>query len=238
MNKLQHSSELVKSPEQIVVEYLQKHPDFFTQNPTVLATMEIPHERGAAVSLVERQLTVLREENQQLQQDNQQLHYQLEELIAIAKENEQLNRRIQRLIVALVAATDAESFFNYLYDTLHNEFHTDAVILRLFVVPNAMLMGRQEFVEYDAQVFALFEKLLSTSKPICGQLSAAQTDYLFSQESEIASAVLIPLGAPKPQGILAMGSRDSERFHGDMGTDLLKYMGELISHLLKPWLHV
>jgi hypothetical protein len=48
--------------------------------------------------------------------------------------------------------------------------------------------------------------------------------------------VLIPLGIPKPQGMLAIGSKEVSRFHADMGTDLLKYMGELISQLLSVWL--
>jgi uncharacterized protein YigA (DUF484 family) len=97
------------------------------------------------------------------------------------------------------------------------------------------LAGRKEFVEYDAQVFSLFENLLSNPKPVCGRLASAQADYLFPEDN-ITSAVLIPLGIPKPQGILAMGSRDIARFHVGMGTDLIQYMGAVISQLLKRWL--
>ncbi|ALG68180.1 DUF484 family protein [Beggiatoa leptomitoformis] len=215
--------------EDAIVEYLKRHPKFFSRHENLLAVLEIPHQqKGSAVSLVERQLMVLREENQQLQR-------KLDNLIAIAKQNELLNQRIQRLISVLAAAASADEFFNMLYSTLHKEFGTDAVVVKLFDMPNPVLAGRQEFVEYDAQVFTLFETLLGTNHPSCGRLSHAQTDYLFPQ-SRIASAVLIPLGVPKANGILAMGSNEVSRFHAGMGTDLLKYMGDLISHLLKPWL--
>jgi uncharacterized protein YigA (DUF484 family) len=216
--------------EEAVAHYLQRHSEFFTHHEELLAQIEIPHIRGNAVSLIERKLAVLREENVQLQR-------QLAELIAIAQENEQLNQKIQRLIVALVSVNGLEEFFQTLYTQLNNEFRTDAVVIRWFEVPHSGVIERPEFVEYDAQVFTLFEILLESKQPICGQLLKEQVDYLFpSLTNPIASAVLIPLGIPKPQGLLAMGSHDASRFHSAMATDLLQYLGDIISHLLKMWL--
>lgn len=210
--------------EEAVIEYLEHHPDFFIRHPTLLAKMTVMQPPSPAVPLAERQLAVLREENRRLQ-------HRLDSLIAIAKENEQLNQRVQRLIVALSGTKNVDEFFDHLYDILQNEFNSDAVVVRLFGLPNPSLAGRQEFVEYDAQIFTLFEALLTANQPICGRLPATQSTYLFA-EAKIASAVLIPLGTPKPQGVLAIGSREISRFHANMGTDLLKYMGELISQLL------
>ncbi|MCV6639624.1 DUF484 family protein [Candidatus Albibeggiatoa sp. nov. NOAA] len=212
--------------EEDVESYLYQHPKFFNNHADLLAAMEIPHERGDAVSLVERQLSVLREENQRLQS-------QFGELVNIAKENEGLNQRIQGILLNLAQANSLEELFDNLYETLHAEFKTDAITVRLFEVSENH--EREEFVEYDAQVFHLFESILSGSHTVCGQLEAAQKDYLFA-EQDITSAVLIPLGAPKARGILAMGSQEISRFHSGMSTDLLKYMGELIGQLLQLWL--
>jgi len=216
-------------PESAVVDYLRQHPDVFTRHEELLAKMEIlPSPKGPAISLVERQLTVLREENRQLQ-------HKFESLIAIAQKNEQLNQRIQRIVAALASASSPEEFFNTLYDCIQHEFNTDALVVRLFFSPNASFAGRPEFVEYDAQVFALFETVLEQNQTLCGRLTSEQTTYLFSND-QINSAVLIPLGVPKPQGILGLGSQEVSRFHAGMSTDLLRYMGELVSHLLKWWL--
>lgn len=217
--------------EKSVVDYLRQHPDFFTHHEELLTKMAIPPShtsRGTVVSLAERQLTVLREENRQLQ-------HQLETLIGVAKKNEQLNQRIQRIVATLASVNGPDEFFDTLYESLKQEFDTEAVMVRLFLVPNPFLAGRPEFVEYDAQVFALFEKVLEQNETLCGRLSTTQADYLFPNH-KIASAVLIPLGVPKPQGLLAMGSPEVSRFHAGMSTDLLRYMGELVSHLLKLWL--
>lgn len=216
--------------DEVIAHYLQQHPEFFTHHESLLAIMKIPHITGSAISLIERQLAVLREENQQLQR-------QLDKLVKIAQENEQLNWRIQRLIAALVSATGIDEFFDILYTTVANEFNTQAVAVRWFELPSGHLAQRSEFKEYDAQVFALFENLLANSTPFCGQLTTERLEYLFPNNN-VVSAVLLPLGKPKPQGVLAMGSDDISRFHASMGTELLQYMADLISHLLKMWLRL
>jgi len=216
--------------EDSIADYLYQHPDFFTRHQQLVMELEIPHLRGQAVSLVERQVQVLREENQHLE-------HKLTQLIDNAKRNEELNQRIQRIIISLAAVDSVDAFFNTLYEVMLKEFHTDDVVLRLFEVPHSTLSGRKEFVEYDAQVFTLFEPLLNQGTPLCGQLNAAQMTYLFP-EQDIKSAVVLPIGIPKPQGVLALGSEELTRFHAGMGTELLKYMSDVISHLLAPWLRV
>ena len=64
-----------------VAAYLQQHPDFFLRRPDILSNLSIPHETGEAVSLIEHQIKVLRK-----QTDN--YRKQLEELVAVAREND------------------------------------------------------------------------------------------------------------------------------------------------------
>ncbi len=211
-----------------VVEYLKGHPEFLVRHESLLARMTIPHERGKAVSLVERQLSVLRDENQQLQR-------QLNNLIEIAKRNQELNQRIQTLVTRLVGAETFEQCLETLYQGLAEEFHNDAVSLRLFGGPPIAGFGeRPEFVEYDAQVFNLFEEVLDRGRPLCGRPGQARAEYLFP-ERKVESAVLIPVGLPKPCGILALGSADVARYSPSMGTELLEYLGNILSELIKIW---
>ncbi|MDM8559891.1 DUF484 family protein [Candidatus Parabeggiatoa sp. HSG14] len=235
MRKTQENQQQTQElPEKAVVEYLKQHPDFFIHHEDLLTKMEITHASDMAISLVEQKRVVLDQENRRLQEKNQQLQRNLDDLIAIAQQNEELNQRIRHLVVALTEVDNMDEFFHILYSTLCNEFNTDAVVVRYFEV-STFAEERQEFVEYDAQIFTLFENVLENQLPICGQLSTAQIEYLFPN-SKIASAVLIPLGTPKqPRGLLAMGSHDASRFHVNMSTDLLQYLAELLSNLLKRW---
>ena len=47
--------------EESIANYLQRNPDFFERHQAVLMRLRLPHVRGGAtISLVERQIEVLR----------------------------------------------------------------------------------------------------------------------------------------------------------------------------------
>jgi|WetSurMetagenome_2_1015567.scaffolds.fasta_scaffold299059_2 uncharacterized protein len=212
--------------EQTVAEYLRRHPEFFMRNESLLTKVRIPHHTGSAVSLIERQLSVMRDENQQLQR-------QLEHLISAAKRNETLLQQIQRTVNAVLNTENLDNFFEILYSQIALNFRTDAVTVRLFSGIDR-ISHRPEFEDYDAHTFALFERVLASNRPMCGQLSNAQAVYLFPND-QIGSAVLIPLGTPEPQGILALGSTNVSRFFNGMSTDLLAFLGDQVSRILTLW---
>src|ERR1700682_2895889 len=80
-----------------VAEYLQTYPDFFERNSPLLIKLRLPHLRdaGATVSLVERQVEVLRERNQSLER-------KLKELVDVARANDALADRNHRLKPRLI----------------------------------------------------------------------------------------------------------------------------------------
>ncbi|MBT3060724.1 MAG: DUF484 family protein, partial [Candidatus Thiodiazotropha sp. (ex Lucina pensylvanica)] len=108
-----------------VAEFLDLHPEFFANRPELLGKIEIPHESGTAVSLIERQVETLRRQLQESQQ-------QLSELLQVARSNEILQERMHRLTLELIDAATFEEVLNALEDELHDDFKADAVELRLF----------------------------------------------------------------------------------------------------------
>ena len=56
-----------------VARYLRTHSDFFKHHTDLIETLAIPHETGVAVSLVERQVELLRNKNKELDQKLHQL---------------------------------------------------------------------------------------------------------------------------------------------------------------------
>ena len=51
----------VELSDDAVCDYLEAHPDFFEQHKSLLNTMQLPHASGGTISLVERQVSVLRQ---------------------------------------------------------------------------------------------------------------------------------------------------------------------------------
>jgi uncharacterized protein len=81
---------------------------------------------------------------------------------------------------------------------------------------------------------ALFSDFLARGRPNCGRLDREKLEYLFGpQAGETGSAALIPLQAPPLAGVLAIGSRDPERFHAGKSVDFLQRLAEVVSAKLQ-----
>ena len=227
--KENHTSE--RSTENLVADYLKNNLDFFVKNPAILAELKIPHEHGGAISLVEKQLTVLREQNQET---NKKIH----ELIEIATQNEELARRMHQLALTLIDADDPKDIFSTMYDNLKKNFHADRVIVRLFANPAFMdSSATDEFVGKESIEESLFKRIIEKREPLSGKMKHQQQVFLFGDDGDdIASSVMIPLHGVGWGGILAIGSFDAERFQPGMGIELLANLGEILSFIIKPWI--
>lgn len=217
--------------EDEVEHYLLAHPDFFEQHARLLEALRIPHPRGQAVSLVERQVEVLRTRNRQLER-------KLIDLVQVARDNEALSSRLHRLALGLMEADGLNDVIAITRDLLRTEFPSTHVVLKLFKNPRAALQANMHLVADDDPAAHLFDNLFATKRPVCGLLADERAQCLFGAEApEIASAVLIPLMDDKRLAVLALGSVDKERFHAGMGTLFLGYLGELVSRAIASHLH-
>lgn len=214
-----------------VAEYLQTYPDFFERNGALLAKLRLPHLRdaGATVSLVERQVEVLRERNQTLER-------KLKELVDVARANDGLADRIHRLTQRLIRAHLLPETVDAIETSLREDFDARNSVLVLFMEAAGTLDAQARFLR-TAQAtdpeMKSFESLLQSGKPRCGQIRDAQRDYLFGKDSvEIGSVALTPLGQKGALGLLAIGASDAERFHPGMSTEFLSRIGELVTYAL------
>lgn len=212
--------------EEAVARYLEDHPDYFQRYPETLSRILLSHETGGkAVSLIERQVQVLREQNQALQR-------QLRELVNNARENDVLSGRLHRFATAMIGCSSLDDVLDTTHDLLRQEFKLDAVVILLQGRPTQG--GRAELVpEDDKRLNSLFLQF-NSGKPICGgKFEDSLMSYLFSgRASEIKSSALIPLGGKHPHGVLGLGTQDPYRFHPGMGTVYLTRLGEMLTHSL------
>lgn len=217
--------------EGTVIRYLREHPDFFVRWPGILEELQIPHPCGRSVSLIEYQVTVLRDQVHALKR-------QLQELVTHARSNEAVTERMHRLTLGLIECRRVADLFAVLYQSLLEDFRVDAAIVKLFVAPRLERdRGRCEFVAEDPRARALFENVLKARDPVCGRLRATQLTYLFGeQHGEMGSGALLPLGERDCIGFLAIASRDLYRFQPGIGTAFLKHLAEIVSRQLSSHL--
>jgi len=217
--------------EQAVVQYLHRNADFFEQHPQLLARMRLQHPRnGSTVSLIERQVEVLREKIQA--QDTK-----LEEFVRVARANNVLAEKIHRFTRRLLrtagtgpAIAEIEASLREDFDTFHAVLVLPATNAPVEQDPNCRFLRR---VSADDAGYRSFDTLFAACKPRCGQIRDSQRDFLFGTESpNIGSVAMIPLGGQPAVGLLALGSVDRDRFHPGMSTEFLARMGELITDAL------
>jgi len=226
------NSEQLLTAEQ-VKNYLQQNSDFFTDHPDVLDSVQLVDVPEGIISLAQRQ-------SERLQSKNQQLHQQLNMLIENARQNTALQSRVHQLCLRLMDAPSFGTLLPMLMKELKHEFKADEVALRWFyagdVEPQLPDTGENIVSQHaDADNLRIFDKLLSKQKPVCGRLTKAQKELLFANKADkVQSVACLPLGHNPCAGLLAIASYDEDRFHADMATDYLSFLGEVTMRLLRP----
>lgn len=213
-----------------VAEYLSNNPKFFTQHKKLLADIELPHQSGNTISLVERQVAVLRERNMDMR-------HRLSDLLDNARDNDRLFDKTKRLMLHLLESQDLKQVIDALFHSFDNEFkihHT-----RLLLIGNAGVLPTST----QAQIISLDDAqknipgLLKTNRAFCGALGPTETQFIFGTDAgSIGSAATVPLLHGTTFGLLAIGNRDPEYYRSSMGTLFLGYIAEGLNRLIPRYL--
>jgi len=84
-----------------------------------------------------------------------------------------------------------------------------------------------QVVPRDSPHLGSFRDCLADGEPLCGRLQPEKNAVLYSAVAEeVQSSALVPIPAV---GLVAVGSRDGNRFYPGMGTLFLRMMGESLA---------
>jgi uncharacterized protein YigA (DUF484 family) len=202
-----------------VAAYLRRHPNFLEHYPDLALSLVMPRQERQASSLASYQLDVLRDKNRELNR-------RLAELFANAQDNERLTVRTHQLGLALMRASSAADTWRAMVATLREDFAGDRIEALAFAPLDGLGEGDEWFrvvTSADARM-APFRDFLAANEPLCGRLNPDKLEVLFGGAApDAASVALLPLAG---HGVLAIGSRDPNRFFPGMGTLFLRLMAE------------
>lgn len=218
-----------ESEEESVAQYLSHNADFFERHQNLLTRLRLPHVRsGATISLVERQVEVLREKQQSLED-------KLAEFVRVARANDTLADKVHRFTRRLLKASSREEVLTEVEASLREDFDAfNSVLILVGLAPQSFSARFVRTLTAEDPNLKSFESLFASGKPRCGQVRDTQREFLFgSDANEIGSVALVPLGEKGSLGLLALASADRDRFHPGMSTEFLARMGELISDALR-----
>jgi len=213
-----------------VAAYLATRPDFFDRHPELLANLRLPHTRGDAstVSLIERQLEVLRERVRDSET-------KLRTLVDNGRNNDLLATKMHRLATRLIGARDTAARLAAIEVSLREDFAAREFVLVL-ARPATAGASAARFVRHvatDDAGLKSFESLFAAAKPRCGRIRDGQREFLFPSASvTVGSAALVPLALAGTPALLAIASPDVDHFNPTMSTDFLARIGDLIATAL------
>jgi uncharacterized protein YigA (DUF484 family) len=213
----------VQISEDMVREYLIEHGDFLQRNPDLMDHLHIEHPTGSAVSLVEKQVSVLRERNVDMRR-------RLTSLTSNARDNDLLFERTRSLVLRLLEAESLGQLCQSFRDSLLRDFGVEYAAVLLFGEPAEA--GNSVRIESPERAAEQVGALLRGRAATCSALREEQLRFLFPQAGAVGSAAVVPLGEDASVGLVAVGSSDAAHYHSGMDTLFLEHIGEVILRLL------
>lgn len=207
-----------------VAAFLRRNPRFFEEQPNLLKQLHLQHDSGDAISLMERQ-------NQILRQENRQLIDRLNHFIQVAQRNDRLFQSLQRLVLELMPQTTLNGLLKRLQQGLLNDFDVHEVAVILFHQPiqdgDCWLQATPETVTEH------YPALMRDAKALCGPFNETKRDFLFVGAA-VHSIALAPLTQDsRVVGVLALGHRSAEHFRSGTDTLFLTHLARMTSLLMQ-----
>ncbi|MGB0954947.1 MAG: DUF484 family protein [Panacagrimonas sp.] len=214
--------------EDAVEAFLRERPDFLARRPELLENIELQHSSGSAVSLIERQVEILRGRSQRLED-------RLSQLLDIARENERRASNVHRLARALIRAPTMAAITQGLRSRMREDFDIGYAAVGI-VSP---LLKRTDIdglirIDPDGPVMRAFDNFFRTKLIECGPIGEGPARLLFPKSEQLPkSAAIVPLEKERNLGMLALGSDDPQRFQPRQGRLFLEMTAELVAAALR-----
>ncbi|NQV68513.1 MAG: DUF484 family protein [Pseudohongiella sp.] len=219
------NAETELSPEQ-VANYLQEHPEFFVEQDELLANLSLPHESGKAISLLERQVTILRDRGIESRQ-------KLGNLLENARNNDQLFDTTRNLVLALLRAENVTEIANVTQDQLSSHTNIDRCEI-IVVEQEGLCISDSVRTESHSNLQKKFADVFRLRKTHCGEITEDQANYLFpTNDNSIHSTALCPvIHNNEILALIAFGNQNENYFNVNLDTLFLDFIGHVVGAVL------
>jgi uncharacterized protein YigA (DUF484 family) len=209
-----------------VARYLQEHKEFFINHSELLADLSLPHESGGAVSLLERQVKILRDRSIESR-------HTLNSLLENARYNDQLFSVTRNLILALLEEDKVSQIASVAQANLCTQPGIDACSLILLED-----LGRESpaHTETARELLQRFPSLFRSPARVVSQAITREAAQLLFPHSGLTlrSAALCPI---THQGsiiaVLTIGNQSQDYFNDELDTLFLDFIAEVLGSLLR-----
>lgn len=214
--------------------FLKSHPDFLVDNPDLLEVLTPPaqHNGGNVTDLGHFMA-------RRLQEQIARLKLEQRELISTGRANQTAQDQVHRAVMVMLDATSFEHLVHIVTRDLADVLDVDVVTLCAEAHNGSATPGRAPtggvFVLEPGTIDALVGP---GSRARLGSDLPADPAIFGPAAGLVRSQALIRLSASRraPAGLLAIGSRDDDKFDASHGTELLDFLARVLERLFRAWL--
>ncbi|MDA1100329.1 MAG: DUF484 family protein [Proteobacteria bacterium] len=223
----------LRAPEaEGVREYLLENPNFLTDNPELLPLLR-PEARHSGENVLDMGQIVTR----RLCDEVTRLQAQQEELLANGRANQAAQKRIHAAALAMLEARDFEHLIHVVTRDLAEILGIDTVTLCVEVAGD----GPTQAPAGGVYVLPAGEvdRVLGPGAGSRLEGVSCGNRAVFGPAAELVRSQALVRLSPSPgspPGLLALGSRDGNKYHAGQGTELLQFLSRLMERLFRAWL--
>ncbi|MFL2742659.1 MAG: DUF484 family protein [Gammaproteobacteria bacterium] len=211
-----------KISEKDVKKFLKENPDFFLKNPEALEELEIKHASGEAVSLIERQVEIIKKKN--LLADSK-----LSEFLSNAEFNQKLFIKVQKLILIILKSETLNSLSEQVEIFFKKEFGNEKCKIFFFTQEELFDVSAERIITPEIAT-PTFSDLFSENVIYLGGLNKELSTLVFGGKAMIKEGAICRLASSKIAGALTLGSSKEGKFAKDSETLFLEFVIDVMSH--------
>ncbi len=218
-----------------VVDYLRRHPDLLRQQPELLDRLELPAGDAKVVDL--RAVLVER-----LRGQLAAMAALRDEMVTAGRGNLQIQARTHEAVLALLSARSFEQLIERATGDLATILDVDVAALGVERVNPRTSEGALPPVRLGG-VFQLepgtVEALIGTGRQTCLRPATNGDPLLYGAGAGLVRSdalVRLSISRQTPAALLALGARDEGHFHPGQGTELLQFLGAVLTEQVRAWL--
>ena len=206
------------SNEELVKNFLKKNKNFFIKHPELLKELQFPLKDEGSEKVIDLQVYRYKKINQ----ENIDLQNQMTQILLAGKSHMQSQKRILRSSLKILNSKSLAKVFNVILSDFKTLLGCDYI--NCFCTNNNIDLS--EIQKLDTRV----AKSYFRDKAMTNLNQNPKGVLLFfpNKSTQIKSYILLKINYQEDMFIVAMGSKDVNKFNPDQQVDLIEYLIKII----------
>jgi len=227
-----HGTDLPSASE--VRAFLRQNPGFLNENPDLVEIITAP-TRDNGKGVIDMQSFMV----ERLQNEVRGLRDDHGQLIAASRSNMISQARIHSAVLTILEASTFEHMIEVVTTDLANMLEVEVV--SLCVESDRRIPALPQLVGVHVVAPGMVDETLGPDRDIVLRERAEAEHLVFGEAVGLvrsAAMIRLPLNSFGPMAMLAFGSGEEDRFHPGQGTELLNFLGRVLTNTMRQWLNL